>query len=235
MTRRSSSGHGRPPLGRALRLVCFVACVSSAAGCTPPVTEDAVGPDAPLPPVEVTTTVNTTMWGPLSDCLAQDGPSGTAPRSSSAPEAVAEVTAFAEEPGEEVEGCGRFDVSPPVGGDWNRQSINCGFYPSPVPVPPAVTALRRGAVWVVFRPDVSEEDLRTIREATIHSEFVVASPQAGLETPLVLTAWQRQLPLDSTADPRFDEFVDTYTNSYRVPDIDGFCRLGVGEPKDRYR
>ncbi len=204
-------------------------------GCTPPVTDDLVGPDAPLLPVEVTTAVDTTMWGTLADCVARDHPGGTAPRPSEAPEAIAGVTAFTEEPGEEVEDCGRHGVSPPVGGDWNALTANCGFYPSPVPVPLAVTALRRGAVWVVFRPDVSEDDLRVIREATIRSEFILASPQAGLEMPLVMTAWERQLPLDSTSDPRFDEFIDTYTNSYRVPDIDGHCGYGMGEPQDRYR
>lgn len=145
------------------------------------------------------------------------------------------MTVFGDEPGEEVDGCGRYGVSPPVGGDWNPQVANCGFYPSPVPVPAAVTAMRRGAVWVTFRPNLSDADLETIRSATVRSGFILASPQEDLDAPLVLTAWGRQLQLDSTADQRFDDFVNTFTNNHRVPDINGPCRFGLGEPQDRYR
>lgn len=209
--------------------------VALVGACTPTVTGDATGPDAALAPVEITTIEDSAMWGPLAECIDSGSPSSRAPKRSSAAEGIDEVTAFAEEAGEEIESCGRYGVSPPVGGDWNPQSANCGFYASPVPVPPAVTALRRGAVWVVFQPDISEDDLETIRLATVHSGFILASPQAGLDAPLVLTAWGRQLRLDSTTDPRFDDFINTSTNNYRVPDINGPCRFGLGEPQDRYR
>ena len=52
---------------------------------------------------------------------------------------------------------------------------------------------------------------------------------ARLGSPLVVTAWARQLRLDSVDDPRLVQFIETYRNSDNAPEPSAACQ-GVGEP-----
>lgn len=204
-------------------------------GCASPETPDRSGPDAVRLPVEPVSMIDGDMWGPWSECRWPDAADVPEVDGQSAPEVISDVTAFDAEDAEQVEGCGRHSVWPPVDGDWSSEIANCGFYPSAVPAPLAVSALRRGAVWIVYRPDVDDDDLEAIRDAAVRSGHVLASATDAISAPIVLSAWRRQLELDSASDPRFDDFIDTFTNSRLVPDINGICRSGKGTPQDVYR
>ena len=45
----------------------------------------------------------------------------------------------------------------------------------------------------------------------------------------MVTAWARQLRLDSVDDPRLVQFIETYRNSDNAPEPSAACQ-GVGEP-----
>ena len=51
-----------------------------------------------------------------------------------------------------------------------------------------------------------------------------------MEAPIVVTAWQVQLPLDDAADVRLPQFLNRYQNGPFTPEPDAPCSGGMGEP-----
>lgn len=129
-----------------------------------------------------------------------------------------------------VTSCPGFESFPPAVGPMAPSVANCGYYDAPIPPANAVRSLAAGAVWIAYDPSIDRRSLDTIRKAATTSPQMLASPMRGLPSPVVLTAWKRQLRLQSVEDPRFDSFIDE--NLFR-PDrriIYATCYDGVGRP-----
>jgi len=127
-----------------------------------------------------------------------------------------------------VEGAVDYPSSLPAGGDHNEVWHNCGFFTEPVPNELAVHSMEHGAVWVTYADDLPQEELALLEQRAGQEGFLLVSPFAGLDSPLVLTAWERQLPLDSVSDPRFNEFLDAYLEGPTTPEPGAPCDGGVG-------
>ena len=56
-------------------------------------------------------------------------------------------------------------------------------------------ALEHRAVWVTYRPDLLPAQVDTLRKA-IPDTYAVVSPLPGLGSPVVVSAWGKQLTLD---------------------------------------
>ena len=111
---------------------------------------------------------------------------------------------------------------PPVGGIHSPVRQPCAFYPAPVPDEKAVHSLEHGAIWITYRPDLSQGEIDSLADLARGRKLVLVSRwDSGLPSPVVATAWGRQLLLQSTADPRLMEFVRVYAN--RGPEIDAPC------------
>ncbi|NCF66265.1 MAG: DUF3105 domain-containing protein [Chloroflexi bacterium] len=119
---------------------------------------------------------------------------------------------------------------PPVGGIHNPAWQNCGIYDEPVSVENAVHSLEHGALWLTYQPDLPQEDIDYLRDRVRGEDFVVMSPYPGLKSPVVLTAWEVQLELDSVNDDRLEEFVDRYQQGPTTPERGATCQDGVGTP-----
>ncbi len=119
---------------------------------------------------------------------------------------------------------------PPVGGSHSPKWQNCGIYDEPIPIENAVHSLEHGAVWLTYQPDLPQEDVESLRNAIRGESFVIVSPYPGLKSPVVLTAWETQLELDSVQDARLKEFVDHYQQGPTTPERGASCRDGVGTP-----
>jgi hypothetical protein len=119
--------------------------------------------------------------------------------------------------------------SPPAGGVHHPTWLNCGIYDQPVPNVYAVHALEHGAVWVTYRPDIGAEALATLR-GHLPSSYVVLSPYAGLPSPIVLSAWNAQLRLESPDDPRLPQFFEEYWRNQNVPEPGALCTGGLDGP-----
>jgi hypothetical protein len=129
-----------------------------------------------------------------------------------------------------VEGPVDYAQTPPVGGDHNAVWLNCGVYDQPVPDENAVHALEHGAVWVTYdAAAVSAEDLGAL-EAQLPSSYVVLSPYEGLDSPIVMSAWNAQVKLDSVDDPRVSEFLTAYWRSQNSPEPNASCSGGLDAP-----
>ena len=111
---------------------------------------------------------------------------------------------------------------PPVGGIHNPVTMPCTFYDQPVPNERAVHSLEHGAIWITYRPDVPAADVEMLAALARSRNDVLVSPwPEGLPSPIVASAWGRQLQLQSVNDPRLPEFVRLYAN--QGPEINARC------------
>lgn len=119
---------------------------------------------------------------------------------------------------------------PPVGGIHNPQWQNCGIYDQPVSIENAVHSLEHGAAWLTYHPDLPQEDVQALRDQVRGESYVLMSPYPGLRSPVVLTAWEVQLELDSVDDERIADFVERYQQGPTTPEPNATCRGGIGTP-----
>jgi hypothetical protein len=128
-----------------------------------------------------------------------------------------------------VPGLVEYELSPPAGGDHNETWQNCGFYTEPVANEHAVHSLEHGAVWITYQPDLSEEDIETLREDMGSSGYVLVSPYEGQESPVVLTAWGVQLEVDSADDPKVEQFLNKYVQGPQTREAGAACSGGTSD------
>ncbi len=120
-----------------------------------------------------------------------------------------------------------YDAAPPSGGDHIDVWLDCGVYDVPVPDGNAVHSLEHGAVWFAYDPDADIDVDLLVALADQQSDRVIVSPYPDIDAPVVAVAWERRLEVDSAADPRLQEFLDTYVNSDAAPEPAVTCAGGV--------
>lgn len=129
-----------------------------------------------------------------------------------------------------VQGQVDYTAQPPAGGDHAAIWQNCGFYDQPIANENGVHSLEHGAVWIQYADGLSDDATERIRGITDDEPFVLASPYPGLETPVALSAWSKQLTLDRVDDPRLDQFLEAFVQGPQTPEPGATCSGGVGEP-----
>jgi hypothetical protein len=122
-----------------------------------------------------------------------------------------------------------YPQTPPVGGEHHPTWLNCGIYRERVPNVNAVHSLEHGAVWVTYDPKLSPDTLAALREH-LPSTYVILSPYDGLPAPIVLSAWNVQLYVDSPDDPRLPRFFEEYWRNQNVPEPGALCTGGTNGP-----
>lgn len=175
--------------------------------------------------------------GDDGDGAAAGSDDGTQRRSTSGGEHVGPATegvdgaqAYRVDSNEHTEEPLAYGLVPPVGGEHFPVPATCGFYETdPPPDEMLVHDLEHGAIWVAYDPALDDTQLTALRELVAQQAKVTATPHDGLDASLVVSAWGRQLPLDSVDDPRLQQFVETYRNSSNAPEPEAACQ-GVGEP-----
>jgi Protein of unknown function (DUF3105) len=129
-----------------------------------------------------------------------------------------------------------YEQSPPVGGDHNPMWQNAGFYEEPVPSEKAVHTMEHGAVWITYEPDLPQDQKDELRQIVESQECLLASPYPDLPTPVVASAWGKQLRLQSVDDPGLQQFIQAYRKGPRTPEPGAPCTGGSTEtnppPKD---
>jgi hypothetical protein len=143
------------------------------------------------------------------------------------------VERFANLSQQHVQGPVAYPQVPPVGGPHNPSWINCGVYDQPVPNEMAVHSMEHGAVWITYAPDLSDDQLQTLRGLARGQSYVLVTPWGGdppLPAPIVASAWGLQLKVDNASDPRLGEFVRRYANGPQTPEPGAPCSGGFGRP-----
>jgi hypothetical protein len=140
------------------------------------------------------------------------------------------VTSFKNLTRNHIEGPVNYPQTSPVGGPHSEMWQNCGFYSKPILNENAVHSLEHGAVWITHSPDLPKEQVEKIRNLAGQS-YVLASPYPGLPSPVVASAWGKQLKLDSPSDSRLERFANAYRQGPQTPEPGAPCSGGVGTPQ----
>ncbi len=147
------------------------------------------------------------------------------------------VVFFAEQSQDHRDGEIEYEHDVPPGGAHSDAWQNCGIYNEPLATEPVMHSLEHGAVWIAYRPDdltaEQVEMLRTVIRGELQAgvePLVLLSPQPDLASPIVATAWQVQLHLDSPDDERLLLFLKKYQNGPYTPEPGAPCTGGIGEP-----
>lgn len=120
-----------------------------------------------------------------------------------------------------------YQQSPGVGGDHAPVWTNCGAYASPVDEQRAVHSLEHGAVWLTYNPQLADEQVAELADLASSRNFVLVSPNPEQDSPLVATAWGKQVELDGTADKRMEPFLTKYVQGPQTPEPGAACFGGV--------
>lgn len=123
----------------------------------------------------------------------------------------------------------QYSASPPAGGPHFGIWQNCGFYTAELMDELAVHSMEHGAVWITYRSDIPADELGNLERLAGRNNYLLVSPYQQQPTPIVLTAWGRQLRLESIDDPRFVEFLETYVRTGpTTPEPGSVCFGGIG-------
>jgi hypothetical protein len=130
--------------------------------------------------------------------------------------------------GRHTEGDVDYAQSPPVGGEHNPVWQNCGFYDEPVRDENVVHSLEHGAVWITYVPDLPQDQVDQLRALARSHTYLLVSPYPDLDSPIVASAWGKQLKLQSASDPDLERFVRAYQQGPQTPELGAPCYGGIG-------
>lgn len=125
-----------------------------------------------------------------------------------------------------VTGTVTYAQKPPAGGQHNATWLNCGVYDRQVPNENAVHALEHGAVWVTYDPSLPSEQVEKLRKK-IPSTYMLLSPYNGLPSPVVASAWGKQVLLTGVDDPKLPDFITAYRQGPQTPEPGAACTGGL--------
>lgn len=130
-----------------------------------------------------------------------------------------------------VRGTVAYEQTPPVGGNHAPVWQNCGVYTEPIVTEQGVHSMEHGAVWITYRWDLPAEQVDRLRSLAEGQSFVLVSAwDTGLRSPVVASAWGRQLEASSASDPRLEQFVRAFQVGPQTPEPGAPCTGGVGQP-----
>lgn len=120
-----------------------------------------------------------------------------------------------------------YPLNPPAGGDHAPTWTNCGIYTTPVEPARAVHSLEHGAVWLTYRPDISEDQLAELTSLASGQDYLLLSPVTDQAAPVTITAWGKQLTVVNSNDGRLAEFISKYSQGPQTPEPGAPCTGGV--------
>jgi hypothetical protein len=132
--------------------------------------------------------------------------------------------------GQHTDGDVDYAQTPPVGGEHNPVWQNCGFYNEPVTDENAVHSLEHGAVWITYSPNLPQDQVDKLRDLAHSETYVLVSPHPNLPSPVLASAWGKQLRLESADDPDLERFVRAYRQGPQTPERGAACTGGIGHP-----
>lgn len=108
-----------------------------------------------------------------------------------------------------------YESDPPLSGEHSNRWVEPGFYSEPKQTEQLVHSLEHGHVVIYYNQDkLSAAEVKGIRDLANRYkgswDGVVAVPRADAKHPVILTAWEHALRLESFDQARVDAFVDAF-------------------------
>lgn len=122
-----------------------------------------------------------------------------------------------------VQGPVDYPLTPPTGGDHNIEAQQCAVYPAAIAPEHAVHSLEHGAVWITYDPSLADDQVSTLADKVGSDPYLLLSPLPGQDSPIIVTAWGRQLPVESADDSRVDDFITAYRTGPQTPEPGVAC------------
>ena len=156
------------------------------------------------------------------------------PSGPASPPSIEGLEVLAEDPSHEhVEGPVEYDRVPPLGGPHHPRWLACDVYDEPVPHEFAVHSLEHGAVWLTHAPDLPTEQVALLAElAATNEQYVLVSPEDGLDSRIVAVTWGAALEASSADDPRLAQFVAAYAGGGQGGEPGVPCRTNGVTPRE---
>ena len=114
----------------------------------------------------------------------------------------------------------------PAGGPHHPAWWNCGVYSEPVVTEHAVHSLEHGAVWLSYQPDLPADQVALLEELG-GEDYMLVSPVEDQESPVMATAWDHQLSLDSADEKTLKAFIREYKQGPQTPEPGAACTGGT--------
>ena len=122
-----------------------------------------------------------------------------------------------------------YEQTPPAGGEHNPVWQNSGFYEEPVRDENAVHTLEHGAVWITYSPDLPQDQKDEIRNLVEGQTCMLASPYPDIPSPVVASAWGKQLALEDAGGEDLERFVRAYRQGPDTPEPGATCTGGTAD------
>lgn len=119
-----------------------------------------------------------------------------------------------------------YDITPPVGGEHNPTWFNCGVYQDELPMEHVVHSLEHGAVWLTYQPDLPADQIAVLEELG-GQEYMMVSPLAAQDSPVVATSWDTQLRLDEAEERTLQAFIRDFRQGPKAPEPNALCSNGT--------
>ncbi|MFJ6795614.1 DUF3105 domain-containing protein [Streptomyces sp. NPDC091268] len=125
----------------------------------------------------------------------------------------------------------KYEMNPPVGGDHSPRWMNCNgdVYKNPIPEVNAVHSLEHGAVWVTYNEKAAKADVDKLAETVSKTPYTLMSPDKEQAGAIMLSAWGKQVTVDSAGDPRVARFFTKYVQGPQTPEPGAACTNGLAD------
>lgn len=115
---------------------------------------------------------------------------------------------------------------PPTGGPHHAAWWNCGVYDQEVPNEHAVHSLEHGAVWLTYQPSLPADQIEVLTDLG-DDTYMLVSPDSAQTSPVVATAWGKQLALDTADEKTLRAFIREYKQGPDTPELGAACTGGT--------
>ena len=112
---------------------------------------------------------------------------------------------------------------PPTGGDHAANWTECGIYDSPVEISMSVHSLEHGAAWISYQPTLPKDQIKILEFFVTPNSYRLIAPYDNLASPIVLSAWGKQLSVDNASDSRISVFLKAFTQGPDTPELGAPC------------
>ncbi|WP_406097559.1 DUF3105 domain-containing protein [Streptomyces sp. NBC_01013] len=125
-----------------------------------------------------------------------------------------------------------YPMKPPVGGDHSPVWMNCDgeVYEKAIPDENAVHALEHGSVWVTYTDGASAADVDKLADRVGKTPYSLMSPYKDQAGTIMLSAWGKQVTVDSADDRRVAQFFAAYVQGPQTPEPGAACTGGRAAP-----
>ncbi|MEV5453795.1 DUF3105 domain-containing protein [Streptomyces sp. NPDC052535] len=122
-----------------------------------------------------------------------------------------------------------YKMSPAAGGDHNPTWMNCNgdVYDQKIDETNAVHSLEHGAVWITYSDKAADKDVSALKSKVQKTPYTLMSPYADQSSPITLSAWGKQLNVNSASDGRIEKFLGKYVQGEQTPEPGAVCTGGV--------